>query len=161
MGAGEAVEEKKEEEKVEEKVEEKEEESDDDAEPEKAELTEEESKTWFIKGGTPDIAQAVLDKSFGDFSIPTKGEGFDDVKFEWQKEKPSKEYLRNWVLERKRTSRIDSLQPSKWFKEKHADYTKKIAEWQEKQKKAKAAPKKKKTEGEEQVVESEAAEAGC
>merc|ERR1712048_736608 len=149
--AGEDEEEKKEEDVKEETKEETKEEDkpaeaedDSDAEPEKAELTEEESKTWFIKGGRPDLSNTVLEKSFGDFSIPTKSEGFDDIKFEWQKEKASKEYLRNWVLEKKRTSRIDSLQPSEWFKGQQAEFTKKFGEWQAQQKTAKAASKSKK-----------------
>merc|ERR1711933_188972 len=118
----------------------------DDGEPEKAELTEEESKTWFTKGGRSDLTANMLDKSFGDFSIPAKSEGFDDIKFEWQKEKPSREYLRNWVLERKRTSKIDNLQPSAWFKEQQAGFVKKLQEWQAAQKTAKANPKKKKAD---------------
>merc|ERR1711953_1428763 len=134
--AGEDEEETKEEEKPAEA------EDDSDAEPEKAELTEEESKTWFIKGGRADLSNTVLEKSFGDFSIPTKSEGFDDIKFEWQKEKASKEYLRNWVLEKKRTSCIDSLQPSEWFKGQQAEFAKKIGGWQVTQKSAKASPKK-------------------
>merc|ERR1712029_985608 len=120
--------------------------SEDEGEPEKAELTEEELKTWFPKGLRSDLTPNVLDKSFGDFSIPAKSEGFDEVKFEWQKEKPSREYLRNWVIERKRTSKIENLQPSEWFKEQQANYAKKLAEWQAKQKTAKAAPKKKKAD---------------
>merc|ERR1712151_501819 len=149
--AGEEIEEKVEEEEVkkEEKEETKEEEKaeeESDAEPEKAELTEEESKMWFAKGALSDLSTTVLEKHFGEFSIPSKSEGFDEIKYEWQKEKPSKEYLRNWVLERKRTSRIDSLQPSQWFNEQQAEFTKKIAEWQAKQKTAKAAPKKKKAD---------------
>merc|ERR1712048_661852 len=152
--AGEEIEEKVEEEEVkkEEKEETKEEEKaeeESDAEPEKAELTEEESKMWFAKGGLSDLGTSVLDKHFGEFSIPSKSEGFDEIKYDWQKEKPSKEYLRNWVLERKRTSRIDSLQPSEWFKKQQGEFTKKIGEWQAKQKAAKANPKKKKADEDE------------
>merc|ERR1712176_1471137 len=115
----EAKEEKVEEAKEEEKPKEEEEEEM-ETEPAKAELTEEEEKIWFTKGGIPDISPQVVDKCFGDFGIPAKSEGFDEIKFEWQKEKASKEYLRNWVLERKRTSKLEWLQPSAWFKEQQA-----------------------------------------
>jgi len=97
----------------------------------------------FMKTPLPDISAKVLDKCYGEFGLPTKTEGFDEIKYEWQKEKASTEYLRNWVLERKRTSRIDTLQPSEWFKTKHAEFTKKIGEWQAKQKTVKATSKKK------------------
>merc|ERR1712151_91410 len=120
----------------------------DDEEPPIAELTEEESKIWFMKNTLPDLTANVLENSFGDFGIPTKEEGFDEIKYEWQKEKASKAYLRNWVLEKKRTSRMDNLQPSEWFKQQQTEFTKKVAEWQAKQKAAKAAPKRKRTDDE-------------
>merc|ERR1712151_282539 len=147
----ETKEETKDENKEEAKEEDKpaEEEDDEDAQPETAVLTEEESKMWFSKGGRSDLASQVLDKFFVDFSIPEKGGVFDEIKYEWQDEKSSKEYLRNWVLEHKRTSRIDTLQPSEWFKKQHADFTKKVVEWQAKQKAAKLSKKKKKEDGDE------------
>merc|ERR1712187_111305 len=120
----------------------------DDEEAPTAELTEEELKAWFPKNNIPDLTPDVLEKYFGDFGVPTKDEGFDDIKYEWQKEKASRAYLRNWVLEKKRTSRMHSLQPSEWFKQQQAEFTKKVSEWQAKQKAAKAAPKRKKTDDE-------------
>merc|ERR1719203_1350795 len=95
------------------------EEEEEDNEPPKVELTAEEKKMWFRPqtGGT-DLTQTVLNASFSSFSIPQKAEGFDDVKFEWQSAEASNKYLRNWVLEKKRTSRIEDLQPGPWFQEK-------------------------------------------
>merc|ERR1712048_1158727 len=138
MGEPETKEEIKEEskeEEVESKVEdapEKPAEEEEDEEPPQAELTEEESKVFFTKGGIPDLSEQVLNKTFGDFSIPEKSEVFDEVKFVWQKEKASKEYLHKWVLERKRTCRLDHLQPSEWFQKKQTDFTKKLADWEAK-----------------------------
>merc|ERR1711879_818689 len=132
----EAKEEPKEETKEEEapkaeEAEEKPAEEDEETEPPTAELTEEEMKATFATGFIKDLSDVVLNKAFGDFSIPDKSEGFDEVKFVWQKEKPSKDYLQKWVLERKRTSRIEDLKPSEWFTNKQADFTQKMKAWEE------------------------------
>merc|ERR1712187_103997 len=83
-GEGDDVkEEKKEEEDVKEETmeeEEKVEEEEADADPPIAELIEEESKAWFSKNATTDLSNDVLEKSFGNFGIPTLSEGFDDIK---------------------------------------------------------------------------------
>jgi len=41
--------------------------------------------------------------------------------------------LQKWVLERKRTTRIENLAPSQWFSEKHKEWQKVFTEWQGKQ----------------------------
>merc|ERR1711920_779878 len=103
--------------------------------PPKVELTEEEEKMWFRpQPGAPDLTSTVLSQSFAYFTIPGKDEGFDDIRFEWQGEGTSKEYLRKWVLEKKLTSRIEDLQPSQWFKDKLVEWQKTYQEWQQKQK---------------------------
>merc|ERR1712113_452677 len=72
--------------------------------PPKVELTEEEEKMWFRpQPGAPDLTSTVLSQSFAYFTIPEKDEGFDDIRYEWQNEDTSKEYLRKWVLEKKLT----------------------------------------------------------
>lgn len=121
-------------------------------EPPQAELTDEEKSLFFRpKVGTGDIAPAVLNKVFASFSIPEADEGFDDIKYEWEQAVKAKEYLRKWVLEAKLTSRIEDLQPSQYFKEKQAAWTKLCLDWQSKQKTFKATGKKKEPakEGEE------------
>lgn len=61
------------------------------------------------------------------------------MRYAWASASDSKDYLRKWVLEQKRTSRIDDLQPSKWFMEKLATWKRSVAEWQQKQKDYQAA----------------------
>merc|ERR1719296_626453 len=91
-------EEKEEEAKEEEKpAEEKEPEEEVSEEPPVAELTDEEKKVNFRPKSPSDLTEAVLNKSFGDFSIPEKGEGFDEVTFEWQNASGSAEYLKTWA----------------------------------------------------------------
>merc|ERR1719183_3188935 len=108
--------------------------------PPKAELSEEEKKLWFSpKVGNGDIAATLLSKAYGDFSLPEKKEGFDQVKYEWQPEAKSKDYLRKWILETKLTTRIEDLQPSQYFKEKLTAWNAKFQEWQNKQKAFKAS----------------------
>jgi len=135
----------------EEDEEEEAEQDDSDKEPPVVELTEEEQQIFFISRSTPDLSPQMLNQSFGDFSIPAKEEGFDEIRFEWQDEKTSTEYLRKWVLERKVTSRIEDLQPSEWFKTKLAAWKKAVEEWKAKQKpflqKKKEQPKQKKQKG--------------
>merc|ERR1712194_326062 len=109
--------EKKDEEiKEEKKEEEKEEEL--PAEPEKAELTEEEKNLWFRPTNPPEMHNKHIDRNFAKFSVPEKAEGFDEVLFAWQDEAKAKEHFRAWLLEKKRTSRLEDLQPSKWYLDK-------------------------------------------
>merc|ERR1711920_170880 len=76
-----------EEEPEEEEVEEPEEDVDMDEEPPKVELSAEEKKNYFRKPLIPDISSYQMGISFGKFSVPEKEEGFEEVKFEWSKEK--------------------------------------------------------------------------
>ena len=100
------------------------------------ELTEEEKACWFKPKTTPDLSHNVLGSAFGNFSIPSKDEGFDAVSFEWQNEVKSKEYLKTWVLKRKLESRIENLQPGEAFKTDHAAFVKSLKEWQAKAKRS-------------------------
>eukprot|EP00439_Symbiodinium_sp_Y106_P082149 s312_g21.t1 len=106
-------------------------------EPPKVELTEEEEKMSFLPKGA----------AFANFTIPEKDEGFDEIKFIWQEEEQSKEYLRKWVLETKLTTRIEDLQPSQDFKDKYAAWQKSYSELQGKQKAWRAAGSKKAKDG--------------
>lgn len=149
-------EEKKEEKPEEEKKEEKKEEEDSDEEEEKddpmeeeegepptVELTEEEKKMWFVPtGSVTDLTTNVLNKEFGKFTTPEEDEGFDEIRYEWQKKAKAKDYLKTWVQEKKLTSRIDDLVPGKASKERLAAFKKTIAEWQDKQRIFKASGKK-------------------
>merc|ERR1712113_994349 len=94
-------EERKEEEKKEEEIKEDEPEEDEeeeeaeveamDEEPPKVELTAEEKKTLkFVYSQTPDVSSYVLSTSFGKFSAPKKEEGFDDIRYDWEKERAKK-----------------------------------------------------------------------
>eukprot|EP00930_Biecheleria_cincta_P031030 TRINITY_DN2150_c0_g1_i1.p1 TRINITY_DN2150_c0_g1~~TRINITY_DN2150_c0_g1_i1.p1 ORF type:complete len:921 (+),score=279.57 TRINITY_DN2150_c0_g1_i1:51-2813(+) len=125
------------------KVEEEEEEDDGlGDEPPKVELTEEDLKQYFRpKVGNGDLQPAVLGKFLAKFTIPEKSEGFGDVKYIWDAEETSKTYLRNWIVETKRTMRIEDLEPSKYFTEKLEAWKKQFADWQAKQKAFKAAHK--------------------
>jgi len=136
--------------------------------PPEVELTEEEQKMWFrppAAGSTGDLAAGVLNLSFGKFSIPEPSEGFDDIRFDWQGAEASKAYLHKWVVERKRTSRIEELEPGEWFVKKNQEWMKLFADWQAKhrtfknspaQKAKELAAKKRKEAGEEDVADEDA-----
>merc|ERR1711920_1006300 len=103
------------------------------------ELTEEEKKINFRKLAAPDIVPAALARCFANYSVPSKEEGFDEIRYVWSKEKAMTEKLREWVLENKKTTRIETLEPSAWFKEQYAAFEKQVAEWSKKQKEKKDA----------------------
>jgi len=107
-----------------------------EAGPPQVELTEEEKKMWFrpvAAGSTGDIAGQVLSQSFGSFTMPNMSEGFDEVRYEWQGAEESAKFLKQWVLERKLTSRIEELQPGQWFQDKLAEWLRTFTEWQGRQ----------------------------
>merc|ERR1719491_1903422 len=106
------------------------EEEEEEEEQPKAELTEEEKKVWFHPGKVRDLTGDVLNQAFVNFSLPKKDEGFDDVRFEWGSEAKSTEYLRKWVSDRKKTSRMEDLKPSQWFHDKLKDWQRLYAELQ-------------------------------
>lgn len=142
----------KEEEKEEEKKEEEEEEEE-ETEPPPVELTEEDKKVCFRPAVVKDLTDTVLSQAFGKFTIPTDDEGFNELKFEWQSATAANKYLRDWVLERKKTSKMEDLKPSDWFKSKHDHFLKSVKEWQDKQK-----PFQKKAEAAKKAKEAEEAE---
>merc|ERR1711920_885873 len=85
----------------------KEEESEDEVmedEPPKVSLTDEDKQTKFLKPQYfKDLLDGVMNANFSNFSIPDKSEGFDEVKYEWDNEAKSKQYLKSIVLEKKIT----------------------------------------------------------
>merc|ERR1711972_559660 len=128
------------------------EEDDEDKEPPVVELTEEEQKVCFLPPAVSDLTSQVLSQNFGNFTLPEKSEGFDDIRYEWDPAAKANEYLRSWVLDKKKFSKIEDLKPSEWFKSKYAAFTKSLKEWQDKQKPFVAKKKeeeKKKAEQEE------------
>lgn len=97
-------------------------------------LSAEEEQKWFAPPAQPDLTPQVLEKCFTQFSLPEQEEGFDSIMFEWQSKDASTEYLTKWILEKKRTSRIDDITPGEWFKTTMPDFMKTILEWEDKQK---------------------------
>eukprot|EP00928_Gymnodinium_smaydae_P099541 TRINITY_DN9532_c0_g1_i1.p1 TRINITY_DN9532_c0_g1~~TRINITY_DN9532_c0_g1_i1.p1 ORF type:complete len:606 (+),score=211.30 TRINITY_DN9532_c0_g1_i1:91-1908(+) len=97
------------------------------------ELTEEERKRWHRKSAFSELSQAELARCFADFTFPSEDEGFDSVRFEWQDAEKAKEIMREWMLQRKRTLRVEGLQPSKWFEGKTSEWQKLYQDWKKKQ----------------------------
>merc|ERR1712137_1359929 len=147
----EVKEEAKEEPKEEPKEEEPEEDDDMGTEPPKVELTAEDKKINFRPGFPKDLHDTVLNKFYGEFSIPEKEEGFDEVQFEWQNKSQSTEYLKKWRLEKKLTTTIADLQPGEWFKTTYDEFQKTTEAYKTAQKafKAKKPAEKKPAKGEE------------
>merc|ERR1712039_388569 len=104
------------------------EEEEKEEEPPKVELDAEEKATKF-RTKRPDITFQDHDTNFDKFSMPDKAEGFDELRFSWADEKKSKEYLKNYVIEKKISSRVPGLKPSAWFRERVAAWEKAVATW--------------------------------
>jgi len=138
--------------------------------PPTVELTEEEKSQPFRKRPLPDLGAYILSTSFTKFSIPSKEEGFDEVRFDWSKGSDCQEYLKQWVRDRKLTTRIEDLQPSDWFTNKYKEWQKTLQAWHAKQsqhkqtvakkaaeKQVKAAAKEAKKKAKEEAAAKEAA----
>eukprot|EP00928_Gymnodinium_smaydae_P099365 TRINITY_DN9457_c0_g2_i3.p1 TRINITY_DN9457_c0_g2~~TRINITY_DN9457_c0_g2_i3.p1 ORF type:complete len:794 (-),score=272.30 TRINITY_DN9457_c0_g2_i3:173-2554(-) len=108
------------------------------------ELTEEEKKTVHRKGALQDLSEKVLAKSFGKFSIPTKEEGFDEIKFLWQPQEKCEKVLTDYKYEMKMTQKVEDLKPSAWFKEQMAAWNKELSQWRKLQNEWKNPAAKKK-----------------
>merc|ERR1719270_1538619 len=110
-----------------------------DEDPPKAELTPEEKKMSFRKCPVPDLTQYALNTSFMKFTLPEIEEGFDEIRFEWLKGEKCKEYMKQWMLERKMTTRVEELVPGEWFATKFKEWQKILQSWHSKQNIHKAA----------------------
>merc|ERR1712060_320565 len=151
------VEEKKDDEKKEEepKDAEKKDEEDDveevaeepiDETPPKVELTAEEKKLWFAKSTTPDLPPFVLNTSLPKFTVPEKDEGFDEIRYDWSKNGKARDYMKNWVLEKKLITRVENLVPGQWFHTKQREWQKVFGQYQAKQNEWRASVWKKESE---------------
>merc|ERR1712060_420658 len=134
MGEDEEKDEKKESGEKEEKAEEKEAEEDSlEDEVKKAqdgiELTAEEKSLWFSKSETKDLSSRDFSRLFSSFTIPSKDEGFDEIRYVWQKAPACEEYLKNWILGRKLTERVEDLQPGSWFKDQFSEWNTMFSDW--------------------------------
>jgi len=127
---GEAVENDGADDKKEEEAKPEAEAKDDDA---PVELTEEEKKVWHRKQEISDLSQDMLAASFGKFSMPTKADGFDEVRFEWDKEASATKLFTEYVMELKRTTKVHDLPKTEWFKENWTKWKKEFQTWKAKQ----------------------------
>jgi len=109
----------------------------------KVELTNEEKKQWFPRKLCPDLSPFAMSTSFTKFCAPEKDEGFDEMRYEWQKADKCKDYIRQWIQERKLTTRIEDISPSDWFAAKWKDWQKNLQSWHSKQTAYKAAVQRK------------------
>merc|ERR1719162_2754057 len=102
---------------------------------EAAKLTESEKEQWFVKPGKDggDLTYKELSASFGSFTIPTKEEGFDEIRYIWQGEEACSPFLKQWILEQKLTQRVEELEPGSWFKEQMGEWHHLMQVWRQKQ----------------------------
>ncbi|CAJ1460819.1 unnamed protein product [Effrenium voratum] len=93
------------------------------------ELTEDEKKCWFRKKEVPDLASKEMSSTYEKFSLPSKEEGCDELLYMWYKAPQCQQYLEKWVLDRKLVQRVEDLQPSDWFRGKHAEWNRVLGFW--------------------------------
>merc|ERR1712129_361836 len=94
-------------------------------------LTAEEKAIRFFKHTVSDLAEATLARQFTKFSVPEDGE-FDSVKYSWAKEQEATKYVKNWILEKKLTTRVEDITPSAWFKQKNQQWGTESGKWKSK-----------------------------
>jgi len=147
---GKAEEEKKEEEEEEDEDEEEEEQEEEpekeepEEEPPKVQLTSDEKKILFPKTAVPDVTPYVLSTLLTQISLPDKEEGFDEIKYEWNKSHlKATEHVKQWIMDKKLTTRVEDLTPSDWFGKKWAEWQKVLQQWHAKHNEYKAAVAKK------------------
>merc|ERR1712232_1454611 len=115
----------------------------------------EEENQWYRKTALPDFTEDVLAKTFAKFTVPTKDEGFDEVAFEWQSEAKSKQIVREYVLEQKKTQKVHDLPLTDWFKEEWGAWQKELNAWKAKQREWKDPARRKKKLEEQQKKQKE------
>jgi len=108
----------------------------------KVALTAEEKSVRFFNHPTSDLTAYALATSFTKFTVPEDSE-FDSVKYSWAKEKEAATYVKNWVLEKKLTTRVEDIVPSAWFKTKNAAWATESGKWKSKANEYKQAIAKK------------------
>mmetsp|Transcript_73886 Transcript_73886/g.161694 ORF Transcript_73886/g.161694 Transcript_73886/m.161694 type:complete len:929 (-) Transcript_73886:49-2835(-) len=96
-------------------------------------LTEEEKEACLYRSSTtPDVATSVLNVAYKTFSIPGETEGFESVVYDWAPPDVAQIELQQWLTMMKRTSLVENLQPSQWFKERLESWKKDVTTWQAK-----------------------------
>eukprot|EP00933_Yihiella_yeosuensis_P038160 TRINITY_DN32112_c0_g1_i1.p1 TRINITY_DN32112_c0_g1~~TRINITY_DN32112_c0_g1_i1.p1 ORF type:complete len:888 (-),score=219.84 TRINITY_DN32112_c0_g1_i1:138-2801(-) len=111
------------------------------------ELSDEEKQQWFRKLPTPDLDPEALAKHFANYSVPAEDEGFDEIRYVWQNAESSQKLMKDWVLDRKKTQRIEDLKPSSWFKDKQMEWQKQLSAWRTTSTNAKEAERRKGRQG--------------
>eukprot|EP00927_Polykrikos_kofoidii_P033429 TRINITY_DN2825_c0_g2_i1.p1 TRINITY_DN2825_c0_g2~~TRINITY_DN2825_c0_g2_i1.p1 ORF type:complete len:1084 (-),score=246.91 TRINITY_DN2825_c0_g2_i1:121-3372(-) len=98
------------------------------------ELTEEEKALWYRKHEIPDLTKSCA-AAFAKFSLPTQDEGFDEIRYVWQDSSTCQSIFKDWLLEQKKTQRVEDLQPSSWFSERWETWQNAVTDWKKKQSK--------------------------
>merc|ERR1711974_90055 len=100
-----------------------------------------------------DLTPLALSASFAKFTLPSKGEGYDEVKYEWYKTgSKCQEYLKQWISARKLSTRVEELVPSHWFNQKWSEWQKAVTQWKSKQNAYRAVVAKKAADREKKKV---------
>merc|ERR1711937_1073162 len=76
------------------------------------ELTAEEKKLTFRKLAHPDMTTSNLASAFGSFTLPSKAEGFQEIKFVWSKQPDCEKKLKSWEMTKK-AKEFTSKKPEK------------------------------------------------
>jgi len=107
------------------------------------ELTEEENALVHRSTPIPDLTEQVIARTYADFTLPSKDEGFDKISFLWSPEDEAEKTLKEWIFKRKLTQRVDDLQPGHWFKDQWSKWSKSLQEWRRRQNEYKDPNKRK------------------
>jgi len=112
-------------------------------EPLVVELTDEEKALWYRRQLRAEVAEGVIAKTYANFTLPSKEEGFDQIVYEWQNEAAAATVLKEWISAKKMTQRVEDLKPGEAFTQASQAWAKTLSEWKNLQSQWKDPNKKK------------------
>lgn len=69
----------------------------------------------FLPNSKLEVTEQALQRDFQNFSLPSKAEGFDEIRYEWIDEESARAELAQWLRERKAKQVVEDLVPGEWF----------------------------------------------
>lgn len=92
------------------------------------ELTEEEESAWHCPSDVPDLTPENF-AAYMKFSLPSKHEGFTELRYMWQPQSDCEGIMQKYLLDRRLTTRLELLKPGDWFISEWLKWSKALQNW--------------------------------
>lgn len=93
-------------------------------------LTDAEKANIFPNTQHPDVDDRALSRCYAQFSLPSVEEGFDEVRYEWEAGESCTGLMKEWIMGKKMTQRVEDLRAGDWFKTEYAKWENVYRKWQ-------------------------------